>query len=85
MWGSCVDGVVGSGGGGLRQRCRLGNFGWKDGRVIIEKGKISGCRCCSGLFGKREGIFVKNYMARDYYFMCGEVKATIAAMVRGIP
>ena len=37
------------------------------------------------MVGEREGVFVKDDMARDYDFMCREVKATIAAVVRGVP
>ena len=53
--------------------------------MIIKKGEIGGSRWYSGLLGEREGVFVEDDLARDYYFMCHEVKATIAAMVRGVP
>ena len=69
----------------MRDWCKWGSLGGQNDRMIIKKGEIGGCRGCSGLVGEREGVFVKDDMARDYDFMCREVKATIAAMVRGVP
>ena len=76
-----VRGTSGLGGSGV---CNIGAgvVLWDD-RIIILKEKIVGCTGHGGLFGKREGFFIKNDRARDYNFMCCKVKTTIFVMVRG--